>query len=137
LTIEKLSTATADAAHAAVVMPTALRERPYIHFERDAAGRITRVRHRREGDPMPAQGESDIGLFALSRGAYDELLPRYAREVEIGGATGERNFLPFIPWVAREHEVVTFPCTSPMEAVGVNTPEELRLVEKYLTERSA
>jgi hypothetical protein len=71
-------------------------------------------------------------LFALSAGAYAELLPRYAREVEIGGATGERNFLPFIPWVARDHEVATFPCTNPMEAIGVNTPEELKAVEAYL-----
>jgi bifunctional N-acetylglucosamine-1-phosphate-uridyltransferase/glucosamine-1-phosphate-acetyltransferase GlmU-like protein len=131
-TIERLSAVTARVPHAAVVLPTVQREHPYIHFERDASGRITRVRHRREGDPMPPQGESDIGLFALSAGAYAELLPRYAREVEIGGATGERNFLPFIPWVARDHEVATFPCTNPMEAIGVNTPEELKAVEAYL-----
>jgi hypothetical protein len=115
-------------------MPTVIREDPYIHFERDRTGRITRVLHRREGDVMPRRGEGDIGLFALSRLACMELLPQYAREVEIGGATGERNFLPFIPWLSREHEIVTFACAHPMEAVGVNTPEELRMVENYLAD---
>ena len=136
-TIERLSSATNAASPPALVMPTVVREHPYIHFERGASGRITRVLHRREGDRMPARGESDIGLFALSPFAYFELLPRYSQDVVAGGATGERNFLPFIPWIAREHEVVTFPCTDPMEAIGVNTPDELRRVERYLRERSA
>ncbi len=136
-TIEQLSMRTIHASHPAIVMPTVVREHPYIHFERDAASRIARVLHRREGDEMPQSGESDMGLFALSPLAFNELLPQYAREVEVGGATGERNFLPFIPWVARAHDVVTFPCTNVMEAVGVNTPEELRMVEMYLAERSA
>jgi bifunctional UDP-N-acetylglucosamine pyrophosphorylase/glucosamine-1-phosphate N-acetyltransferase len=131
-TIEMLSLHTAQAPHPAIVMPTVIRDHPYIHFERDAASRITRVLHRREGDQMPEQGESDMGVFGLSPLAFNELLPQYAREVEVGGATGERNFLPFIPWVARAHDVVTFPCTNPMEAVGVNTREELRMVEEYL-----
>jgi bifunctional UDP-N-acetylglucosamine pyrophosphorylase / glucosamine-1-phosphate N-acetyltransferase len=131
-TIDALSSATVARPQTAIVMPTSTREHPYIHLERDGARRITRVLQRREGDAMPATGESDIGVFALSRAAYTDLLPRYAREVEVGGATRERNFLPFIPWVARAHEVLTFPCTDPMEAVGVNTPEELKQVEEYL-----
>jgi len=117
---------------AALVMPTVIRDHPYIHLERDASGRITRVLHQREGDVMPETGESDMGLFAMSSRAYGEFLPKYAREVEVGLATGERNFLPFIPWLARMDTVVTFPCENPMEAVGINTPEELGMVERYL-----
>lgn len=134
-TIERLAGLTCDDRHAALVMPTVTRDQPYIHLERDATGRITRVLHRREGDAMPPVGESDMGLFALSPEAYCDLLPKYAREVEIGHATGERNFLPFIPWVAARADVRTFPSEDPMEAVGVNTPEELALVERYLTGR--
>jgi hypothetical protein len=51
--------------------------------------------------------------------------------------TRERNFLPFIPWLARTHAVVTFPCEHPMEAIGVNTPEDLARVERYLQQRTA
>ena len=118
-----------------MVMPTVRRTHPYIHLERDPSGRIVRVLHRREGDAMPEEGESDIGLFALSAESFEQLLPRYAREVEVGGTTGERNFLPFIPWVARMRPLVTFPAVHEMEAVGVNTPQELRAVEEHLRHR--
>jgi bifunctional UDP-N-acetylglucosamine pyrophosphorylase/glucosamine-1-phosphate N-acetyltransferase len=118
--------------HDALVMPTVQQQRPYIHLQRDATGRIVRVLHRREGDVMPDVGESDMGLFALSAASYSDRLPQYARSVEVGRATGERNFLPFIPWLARTETVTTFPAESPIEAVGVNTPQDLALVEEYL-----
>jgi bifunctional UDP-N-acetylglucosamine pyrophosphorylase/glucosamine-1-phosphate N-acetyltransferase len=129
-TIETLAARTSAGAH--FVMPTVTSTNPYIHLERDAAGRITRVLHRREGDAMPEVGESDMGLFAMSARAFREWLPQYAEEVETGHKTGERNFLPFIPWVNARAAVETFPSHDPIEAVGINTPEELRLVEQYL-----
>jgi bifunctional UDP-N-acetylglucosamine pyrophosphorylase / glucosamine-1-phosphate N-acetyltransferase len=134
-TIRRLAETTKMYPGAALVMPTVQRDMPYIHLQRDEAGRNVEVLHRREGDRMPERGESDMGLFALSSAAYLELLPDYAKEVAPGRLTGERNFLPFIPWVAARHEVVTFPSTDEHEAVGVNTPEELALVERYLAAR--
>lgn len=132
-TIQRLASRTSSDAHDALVMPTVRRPDPYIHLQRNAGARIVRVLHRREGDAMPEAGESDMGLFALSPSTYRDLLPQYAREVEIGQTTGERNFLPFIPWLARTHTVTTFACENPMEAIGINTPEELAIVEEYLT----
>jgi bifunctional N-acetylglucosamine-1-phosphate-uridyltransferase/glucosamine-1-phosphate-acetyltransferase GlmU-like protein len=134
-TIARLGERTAPGAPDAMVMPTVMQRPPYIHFERDATGRIVRVLHRREGDAMPESGESDMGLFALSRQTYFERLPAYAREAELGDATGERNFLPFIPWLARTETVTTFPAEDPLEAVGVNTPQELETMERYLSSR--
>jgi bifunctional UDP-N-acetylglucosamine pyrophosphorylase/glucosamine-1-phosphate N-acetyltransferase len=131
-TIGRLVEYTSSDVPAALVMPTVTRQHPYIHFDRDPAGRIMRVLHRREADVMPETGESDMGLFAMSPQAYVEWLPRYAETVETGRATGERNFLPFIPWLAARHTVTTFPCEDPMEAVGINTPEDLAVVEAYL-----
>jgi bifunctional UDP-N-acetylglucosamine pyrophosphorylase / glucosamine-1-phosphate N-acetyltransferase len=136
-TILRLAQLTSAHAHDALVMPTVRQQRPYIHLQRDATGRIVRVLHRREGDVMPDVGESDMGLFALSATSYSDRLPEYARSVEIGRATGERNFLPFIPWLARTETVTTFPAESEMEAVGVNTPEELAMVERYLASGQA
>jgi bifunctional N-acetylglucosamine-1-phosphate-uridyltransferase/glucosamine-1-phosphate-acetyltransferase GlmU-like protein len=135
-TIERLAARTSIASDAAMVMPTVMQPRPYIHLERDADGRIIRVLHRREGDPMPEVGESDMGLFALSPPTYLDRLPAYAAEVEIGRATGERNFLPFIPWLARTETVSTFGAENPMEAIGINTPQDLREVEEYLRSMS-
>ena len=136
-TVERLSRHCDESPDTPLIMPTVRRSDPYIHLEREGSGRIARVLHRREGDTMPAVGESDMGLFALSAEACFELLPDYADEVVTGNATGERNFLPFIPWVARERQVITFPSEHPEEAIGVNTPEELRAVEAYLQHRGA
>jgi CTP:molybdopterin cytidylyltransferase MocA len=116
----------------ALVFPTFVMERPYIHFDRDAGGSIAAVRHRREGDAMPERGESDLGLFDMSLEAYLRDLDEFASTPEPGGRTGERNFLPFIPWLAARRRVETVPGASPIETVGVNTPEELRLVQDHL-----
>jgi choline kinase len=86
---------------------------------------------------MPEQGESDMGLFSLSASAFLDLLPAFASDVERSAGTGERNFLPFIPWIATRAEVVTFSPVDEAEAVGVNTPEELAAVERYLAARAA
>jgi bifunctional N-acetylglucosamine-1-phosphate-uridyltransferase/glucosamine-1-phosphate-acetyltransferase GlmU-like protein len=136
-TLENLAGHCERSPDAPLIMPTVRRADPYIHLERDPTGRILRVLHRREGDTMPDHGESDMGVFALSAAAAFELLPAYAREVVSGAGTGERNFLPFIPWVARRGGVITFPSEEPEEAIGVNTPEELRTVEAYLQRRAA
>ena len=120
-----------------LVLPTLRRRHPYTYLERDASGRITAARQRREGEPMPDEGESEAGLFSLSRQAFLEDLPRYAGAAAQGASTGERNFLPFIPWMAARGEVQTFPCVEDIEAVGVNTPDELRTVEAALAARPA
>lgn len=116
----------------ALAFPTALVERPYIHFDRDAAGRIVDVRQRREGDDMPTRGETDMGLFDLSLEAYLHHLMAFAGEARASRGTGERNFLPFIPWLAAKAAVETLPGGSPIEAVGINTPEELTAVATHL-----
>lgn len=126
-----------DAGDPLVAMPTSEGPEPYIHLARDGEGRIERVLQRREGDAMPAIGESDAGLFSLSREAYLDLLPRFAERPGSGSGTGERNFLPFLPWASARGAVVTFPCAERVEAVGVNTPEDLAFVERALRARAA
>jgi bifunctional N-acetylglucosamine-1-phosphate-uridyltransferase/glucosamine-1-phosphate-acetyltransferase GlmU-like protein len=117
----------------ALAMPTATRREPYIHLARDPDGRIVRILQRREGDAMPDDGETDAGLFSLSRAAYLDLLPQFdAAALPDGAATRERNFLPFIPWLHTRAEVRTFPCVSWIESVGVNTPEDVALVAPHL-----
>ena len=82
---------------------------------------------------MPEVGESDMGLFSLSPGAYFDLLPQFGREATQATSTRERNFLPFLPWlVARGHTVLTFPSMNELEAIGINTPDDRRRLEAYL-----
>ena len=129
--------AAAMASGPAAALPTVQRRDPYIHFDRDARGRLSGIRQRREGDEMPVVGEGDMGLFALRRSIYQRELHDYAADVERGRGTGERNFVPFVPWLAQRAEVVTFPCTDEREAVGINTPEELRMMEAWIGARRA
>lgn len=135
-TVDRLQRLTDEHRGARVVMPTLKRAEPYIHFDRDGEDRITRVRQRREGDAMPSIGESDAGLFALSREAFLSDLAEYSRSVVSGWSTGERNLLPFIPWVAARGPVITFPCAEDIEAVGINTPEERARIERHLAARA-
>lgn len=136
-TIATLGVRGAAADAAALIMPTCTRAQPYIHFDRDERGTITAVRQRREGDEMPSVGESDAGCFDLSRQAFLEDLPIYSASVPLGSSTGERNLLPFIPWLAGRRQVATFPCLHEVEAIGINTPDELRIVEQALAARQS
>lgn len=134
-TVQRLAGAGDQVPPPAVALPTVTRRAPYTHFERDAAGRLLRFLQRREGDAMPEVGESDMGLFALTRETFERDLQEYSTTVPPGSSTGERNFVPFVPWLAQRKTVVTFPCTNPIEAVGINTPEELREIEAWLRTR--
>jgi bifunctional UDP-N-acetylglucosamine pyrophosphorylase / glucosamine-1-phosphate N-acetyltransferase len=116
----------------AMVLATVAVDRPYIHFDRDVHRCITAVRQRREGDAMPDHGESDMGLFDLSLESYLHDLPAFAADALASAGTGERNFLPFIPWLSARALVRTVAGMSPIEALGINTPEELTAVEAYL-----
>ena len=116
----------------ALLFPTVARRAPYVHLVREPGGRIVGILHQREGDPMPAVGESDVGLFGLSAAAYHDLLPAFAREGDPGSMTRERNFLPFIPWLAARAEVRTCPARDEIESLGVNTPEDARRLEAHV-----
>jgi bifunctional UDP-N-acetylglucosamine pyrophosphorylase/glucosamine-1-phosphate N-acetyltransferase len=134
-TVERLEERARAADAAALVFPTLWVDHPYIHFDRDQSGAITGVRQRREGDLMPEHGEADMGLFDLALDAYLSDLPRFALETSASPRTGERNFLPFIPWLGSRRTVETVAGRSPIEVVGVNTPDELAAVESHLTAR--
>ena len=131
VTVERLARH-AMASAAALVFPTLRVDRPYIHFERDERGRIVGVRQRREGDRMPDRGEADMGLFDLSLDAYLRDLAAFAAVAAPSSVTGERNFLPFIPWLAERMVVETVPGVATIETVGINTLEELAAVEAHL-----
>jgi bifunctional UDP-N-acetylglucosamine pyrophosphorylase/glucosamine-1-phosphate N-acetyltransferase len=118
-----------------VALPLITRDAPYIHFDRDDGGHIVAVRQRREGHDMPARGDSDMGLFSMSAHAATVDLPAFAAAAAPDAGTGERNFLPFIPHAAEHGTVVTVAATEDIEAVGVNTPEELARVAAHLMSR--
>jgi len=118
----------------AVTCPTVVRERPYIHFDRDDAGRISGLRQAREGDLMPDPGESDTGLFCFQTAHLRALLAAsLADPGEQGRTTGEFNLLPVIPLAARQGLTVLTPHLMTLEeTVGINSAADARVVESYL-----
>ncbi len=137
-TVRTLERVSAECSSASLIFPTARRRRPYVHFVRDENDRIIDVLHQREGDPMPEIGENDAGLFSLSRDAYLRDLLEFSCDAERTTRTGERNFLPFIPWLThRAGQVLTFASCDEREAIGVNTPQDVAEVERYLSERAS
>jgi bifunctional UDP-N-acetylglucosamine pyrophosphorylase/glucosamine-1-phosphate N-acetyltransferase len=131
-TIVTLAELSNDHSDFALIFPTMSRKKPYIHFARNERNEIIEVLHQREGDELPAAGESDMGLFSLSRHAYLDLLPRFSRWNAKAAITQERNFLPFIPWLQKRAKIKTFSGKDEIESVGINTPDDLIVVEKYL-----
>jgi bifunctional N-acetylglucosamine-1-phosphate-uridyltransferase/glucosamine-1-phosphate-acetyltransferase GlmU-like protein len=116
-----------------VTCPTVLRDRPYIHFERDTRGCITALRQAREGDSMPERGESDTGFFCFRTAVLVRLLGKLrASPRSTGNGTGEFNLLPVIPLAASQGVVLTPRLMSVEETVGINSPEDAAAVEEFL-----
>jgi len=116
-----------------VTCPTVLRANPYIHFERDTAGRLTGLRQAREGEAMPATGESDTGFFCFEIAALRRLLERLRTESgALGSATREFNLLPAIPLAAKHGVVLTPRVMRLEETVGINTSQDAAAVEAFL-----
>ncbi len=115
----------------AITVPTVRRARPYIHFD------LPRVLQAREGDAMPAEGESDAGLFLVEAEALRAVLAEPgSKEYARGAKTGEFNFLPLIPRMAQYGKVELVPIVTEMESVGINTREEAARVEEWLKGRA-
>lgn len=107
------------------VLPVTRLETPYVEY-RFEDGRLTRVLQSREGDTCAARGYGDVGTFLLNtqelRSAWEAYLPVSER----GVATGEINFLPFLPFLsARGWSILPLEIADGIEARGINTPEDL------------
>jgi bifunctional N-acetylglucosamine-1-phosphate-uridyltransferase/glucosamine-1-phosphate-acetyltransferase GlmU-like protein len=117
-----------------IVLPLVRLSSPYVQY--DVRGDVLEgVRQAREGDTMDPTGLSDVGVFMLS---VQDLVPcwtRFAGQSALGTVTGEVNFLPFLPFLCREYgwRLRTVDVTDPIEARGVNTPEDLQFARERLS----
>ena len=117
--------------------PTVMRDRPYIHFERNEQGRIAVLLQAREGDSMPERGESDTGFFCFRTPVLVRLLGELRNAPANGRGTGEFNFLPVIPLAASQGLVLTPRLMSVEETVGVNSAEDAGGLEQFLRRTDA
>jgi len=115
-------------------VPTLMVRSPYIHFPRDARGNIATVLQAREGDEMPAEGESDAGVFCFRNNELKTLLGELRDSpAATGRNTREFNFLPIIPLAAQSGRAVLTPrVLSAEETIGVNNADDARKLEAFL-----
>ena len=109
--------------------PTSVLDEPYIHFERDDSGTIIGLLQSREGDEMPAVGETDCGIFVVGGSVLFRGL-KELRKTEIrGSGTKEFNFLPFIVWLTERGYIVDgLPIGDVKETRGINTLDDVDLI---------
>jgi bifunctional UDP-N-acetylglucosamine pyrophosphorylase/glucosamine-1-phosphate N-acetyltransferase len=125
-------------ASALATIPTLWRQKPYIHFERDPQGALVSVRQAREGDEMPAEGESDSGMFLFRTRVLRRMLRQMAQDGSgIGRKTREWNFLPLIPMLdSLPGDVMSTRIMTEEESVGVNTQAEAQFLGEVLSARA-
>ncbi|MDA0637476.1 NTP transferase domain-containing protein [Nonomuraea sp. MCN248] len=114
------------AGHDGVTLPLVPMADPYVEYELDGP-RLVRVRMSREGDECRPGGLSDVGVFCLGTDGLARAWAGYLADAAPGAATGEINFLPFLPYLSQVHgrTVTVVPVADPDEARGVNTADDL------------
>jgi bifunctional UDP-N-acetylglucosamine pyrophosphorylase / glucosamine-1-phosphate N-acetyltransferase len=125
--------------NARLTMPTVVREHPYICFERDSTGILSRVAEAREGAVMPERGESDCGVFAFETADLRAVLGKARRDrLGMGNVTKELNLLPLLPLFQQGPEsVVCFEIKDLDQALGVNSKQDGDAAEQILAARRA
>ncbi|TMR22577.1 hypothetical protein ETD86_11045 [Nonomuraea turkmeniaca] len=115
-----------------LTVPLVAMPQPYVEYE--LSGReLVRVRQSREGEECRTGGLSDVGVFCLATDGLREAWERYAaRPLGRGAATGEVNFLPFLPYLSQAEgwPVTVVPVSDPAEARGVNTADDLEFARQ-------
>lgn len=116
-----------------LVIPVVAMREPYVEYLFDNADRLIAVKQSREGDRCAPRGYGDIGTFALSVAGLRGSWRRYLNRAEVGGATREINFLPFLPWLsAHRWTVRRFTVRDEREARGINTAQDLAFFQSEL-----
>jgi len=118
--LEALSSPTRHA-----VLPVTRMQQPYVEYLFDGT-RLTQVLQTREGDQTAPNGFSDVGTFLLGTTGLAEAWDRYLAGAPRGSATGEINFLPFLPFLSAQGWTMTpLEVADATEARGINTKEDL------------
>ncbi len=134
-TLSRAIAALAPAPRHAVLPVTRLAE-PYVEYVFED-GRLARVLQTREGDRCAPGGFGDVGTFLLNTEGLRRSWDDYLAAAAPGAATGEINFLPFLPFLAScDWSITPLAVADATEARGINTPEDLAFFRNIYGNRS-
>ena len=121
---------------AVLSLPSIISDNCYTVIERDPNGRVRRVSERRElGSLLPLRGERDTGIFLFKKNPVMEILSESLNEM-IGKTTGERGFLPVVEILRKRGMLVNaFPIATELDALGFNTPSDLKRIKEVFEGR--
>jgi bifunctional UDP-N-acetylglucosamine pyrophosphorylase/glucosamine-1-phosphate N-acetyltransferase len=129
-TLHKAIARNRQSAGPSCTIPVVQLDRPYVQYCFDDQDQLQQIRETREGAVCDERGYSDVGTFALDVAGLDASWRRYSEERIFGARTGETNFLPFLPYLARNGwQVRHVPVSDPLEARGINNAEDLRFFQ--------
>ena len=112
-----------------LTFPTRIVDRPYVAFERDDSGHITRVLHKNEGSKMPEIGEQDCLSFFLSPVGL-ELIEKF---LHAGSDSSHNDFVHFIPFLQSAlGGVFGLPIADGEKVSGLNTREKAHKLENKI-----
>jgi bifunctional N-acetylglucosamine-1-phosphate-uridyltransferase/glucosamine-1-phosphate-acetyltransferase GlmU-like protein len=107
------------------VLPVTRMATPYVEYVFDGPC-LTRVLQTREGDATAPNGFSDVGTFLLGTRDLKSAWDAYLATAPRGTATGEVNFLPFLPTLsAQGWTIAPLEVADATEARGINTKDDL------------
>jgi bifunctional N-acetylglucosamine-1-phosphate-uridyltransferase/glucosamine-1-phosphate-acetyltransferase GlmU-like protein len=107
------------------VLPVTRMAKPYVEYLFEGP-RLAKVLQTRESDKTSPNGFSDVGTFLLTTRGLGEAWDGYMAQAVRGGATGEINFLPFLPFLSDQGWTVSpLEVADATEARGINTKEDL------------
>ena len=116
-----------------LLIPVAAMAQPYVEYIFASDDRLIAVKQSREGEVCAPGGFGDVGTFVLSVEGLREQWLGYTASAAVGVATGEVNFLPFLPYLSAKHwKVRRFAVADEREALGINTPQDLAFFQSIL-----
>lgn len=119
----------------AMLVPSRLKEKPYIHIEKNSEGVVTLVKRERFNDYLPEYGENDSGIFLIESGLLFSTLEEMKQNYLINKdkESQEFDFLSIMPAISEKgYKVITKNLVSEEETIGLNNEEEAKFHEKNL-----
>lgn len=103
-----------------ITLPVVRDPNPYVQYRFDG-DRLLTVSLSREEDRCEPGGWADVGLFVLTTAGLDAEWRAFCAASGPQAGTGERNFLPLLPWLSgRGWAVRRLEVPDPGEARGIN-----------------